>query len=178
MKIVAFRGDQNSMKYWYLVHTKPRKERVAEQNLQRQDYEVYLPLIQQPRRQRGRWIEAIDPLFPRYLFVRLRPGYDNIGSIRCTTGVRNLVRFTAEPTVVPDHIIESIKHAADHSTGLHHPKGSLFEPGNTVIIDKGPLTGLRGIFLAETDQERVIILLEMLGRENRVTVQRDLLRLA
>ena len=110
--------------------------------------------------------------------MRLRPGYDDIGPIRYTTGVCNLVRFTEEPAVVPDHIIESIKHAADHNTGLYHPKSPLFEPGNTVIIDKGPLTGLRGIFLAETDQERVIILLEMLGRENRVTVQRDLLRLA
>ena len=178
MKIVAFRGDQNSMKYWYLVHTKPRKERVAEQNLQRQSYEVYLPLIQQPRRQRSRWIEAIDPLFPRYLFVRLRPGYDNISSIRYTTGVRNLVRFTAEPTVVPDHIIESIKHAADPNTGLYHPQGPLFEPGDKVIIDKGPLAGLGAIFLAETGQERVVILLEMLGRENRVIVKRDLLRLA
>ena len=164
------------MKCWYLVYAKPRQERVAEQNLQRQSYEVYLPLIQQSRRQRGRWIEAIDPLFPRYLFVRFRPGYDDIGPIRYTTGVRNLVRFTEEPAVVPDHIIESIKQAANHNTSLHHPKDPLFEPGNKVIIDKGPLTGLQGIFLAETGQERVVILLEMLGRENRVTVERDLLR--
>ncbi len=166
------------MKCWYLIYTKPFKERVVEQGLQRQSYEVYLPLIQQPRRQRGRWIEVIDPLFPCYLFVRLRPGYDNIGPIRYTTGVRNMVRFTGEPAIVPDHIIESIKQTADHNTGLHHSKGPLFEPGNKVIIDKGPLTGLQGIFLAETGQERVVILLEMLGRENRVTVERNLLRLA
>ena len=166
------------MKCWYLIYTKPFKERVAEQNLQRQSYEVYLPLIQQPRRQRGYWIEAIDPLFPCYLFVRLRPGYDNISPIRYTTGVRNLVCFTREPAVVPDHIIESIKQAADHGTGLHYSKGPLFEPGNKVIFDKGTMAGLQGIFLAETGQERVVILLEMLGRENRVTVHRDLLRLA
>ena len=166
------------MKCWYLVYTKLRKERVAEQNLQRQSYEVYLPLIQQPRRQRGRWIEAIDPLFPRYLFVHLQPGYDNMGSIRYTTGVRNLVRFTVEPAVVPDHIIESLKQTADCNTGLHHPQDPLFKPGDKVIIDKGPLAGLSAILLAETGEERVVILLEMLGRENRVTVECDLLRLA
>lgn len=166
------------MKYWYLIHTKPFKERVAEQNLQRQGYKVYLPLIQQPCRRRGRWIEAINPLFPRYMFVHIRPHCDDIGPIRYTTGVHKLVRFTEEPAVVPDHIIESIKQAADHNTGLHHSKGPLFEPGDKVIIDQGPLTGLQGIFLAETGQERVVILLEMLGRENRVTVERDLLRLA
>ena len=166
------------MKCWYLVHTKPRKERVAEQNLQRQGYEVYLPLIQQPRRQRSHWIEAIDPLFPRYLFVHLQPGYDNIGPIRYTTGVHNLVRFTAEPAVVPDHVIESLKQATDHNTGLHHPQTPLFKPGDKVIIDEGPLAGLSAILLAETGEERVVILLEMLGRENRVTVERNLLRLA
>jgi len=166
------------MKCWYLVHTKPRKEIVAEQNLQRQGFDVYLPLIQQPRRRRGCWVEVIEPLFPRYLFVSLQLGCDNIGPIRYTTGVRNLVRFTEEPAIVPDQVVESLKCAADRNTGLHYATGPLFEPGSTVIIEKGAFAGLRAIFLAETGQERVIVLLEMLGRENRVTVNRDLLRLA
>jgi len=29
---------------WYLAYTKPREERIAEANLQQQDFEVYLPL--------------------------------------------------------------------------------------------------------------------------------------
>ena len=166
------------MKRWYLVHTKPRKERVAEQNLQRQGYEVYLPLIQQPRRHRGHWIEAIDPLFPNYLFVRLHFGCDNIGPIRSTTGVRALVRFTQEPAIVPEEIIESLKFAADRDTGIYRVKEALFKPGDKVLIDQGPLASLTAIFLAETGQERVLILLDMLGRENQITVERDLLRLA
>jgi len=166
------------MKCWYLVHTKPRKEMVAEQNLQRQGYEVYLPLIQQPRRRRGRWIEVIEPLFSRYLFMRLRLGYENIRPIRYTIGVRDLVRFTEEPAIVPDQIVESLRRTADRNTGLHYPKGPVFEPGDKVTIDSGPFAGLQAIFLAETGQERAVILLEMLGRENRVTIKRDLLRLA
>jgi len=166
------------MKCWYLVHIKPRKEMVAEQNLQNQGYEVYLPLVQQLCRRRGHWIEVIEPLFPCYLFVCLQFGYDNVRPIRYTTGVRDLVRFTEEPAVVPDQIIASLRRTADCKTGLHHPKGPLFKPGNAVIIDAGPFAGLQAIFLAETGQERAIILLEMLGRENRVTVNRDLLRLA
>ena len=167
-----------SIKRWYLVHTKLRKEMVAEQNLQRQNCEVYLPCIQQPRHRRGRWIDVIEPLFPRYLFVRLRLGYDNIGSIRYTTGVRDLVRFTEEPAIVPDQIVGLLRSTADRDTGLHYSKSPLFEPGDTVIIDKGSFAGLQAIFLAEKGQERAIILLDILGRENRITVKRDLLRLA
>ena len=167
------------MKHWYLVHTKPRQERVAEQNLQRQTYEVFLPLIKQMRRRRGHWHEVIEPLFPGYLFVRLQMGYDNISPVCYTTGVRNLVRFGAkEPAIVPDQIIDSLMRAADGNTGLHYLQNPLFQTGSTVIIDKGPLAGLKAIFLAETSEERVIILLEMLGRENRIIIERDLLRLA
>jgi transcriptional antiterminator RfaH len=166
------------MKHWYLIHTKPRKEMVAEQNLQRQGYEVYLPLIQQPHRRRGHWVEIIEPMFPRYLFVRLRIGYDSIRPIRYTTGVHNLVRFTEEPSVVSEQIVESLKRTADFDTGLHYYKGPLFKPGDAVIVERGPLAGLQAIFLAETGQERVIILLNMLGRENHVTIERDVLRLA
>jgi transcriptional antiterminator RfaH len=92
--------------------------------------------------------------------------------------VHNFVRFTEEPAIVPDEIVESLKRTADCNTGLHHPKAPLFKPGDTVIIDSGPFAGLRAIFLAETGQERITVLLELLGRENRVTVKRDLLRLA
>lgn len=167
-----------NIKHWYLVHTKPRKEKVAEENLQRQNFEVYLPLIQGLRRRRGHWTEVIEPLFPRYLFVHLRFGYDNVYPIRYTMGVDRLVRFGEEPTVVPDQIVDSLRHSADRNTGLHYPNGPLFKPGDTVVIDEGPMAGLRAIFLAETGQQRVSILLEMLGRENRVTINRDLLRLA
>lgn len=162
------------MKHWYLVRTKPRKERVAEQNLQRQHYEVYLPLLQQLRRRRDHWSEVIEPLFPGYLFVRLRLGHENIGSIRYTIGVRNLVCFTEKgPASVPDYIIEGLVSSANQDTGLHCAQQPLFQNGGKVRIDKGSLAGLEGIFLAETGQDRVVILLEMLGRENQVTVKRD-----
>lgn len=160
---------------WYLVHTKPQKETVAERNLQRQGYETYLPLIQQPRRRRGRWIEMIEPLFSRYLFIHLRPGYDDIRSIRYTIGVRDLVRFTEEPAIVPDQIVQSLRDTADPKSGLHYLKGPVLKPGSKVTIDSGPFAGLKAIFLAETGQERAVVLLEMLGRENRITVRRDLL---
>lgn len=150
---------------------------MAEQNLQRQGWQVYLPLIRQPRRRCGRWIEVIEPLFPRYLFLRFQSGHDDISPIRSTTGVHNLVRFSEYPATVPDSIVESLRRAADGATGLHY-REPLFKTGDKVIVEQGPLAGLQAILVAETGQERVIILLEMLGRENRLNIKRDLLRLA
>lgn len=166
------------VKNWYLVHTKPRKETVAEENLERQGYEVYLPLINQQRRRYERWVQIIEPLFPRYLFIRLRPGYDNMGPVRYTSGVQNFVRFTEEPAIVPGVVVDSIKRATDTRTGLHIPKRLAFQRGDTVMIEKGPLANLQAIVWGESGEERVLILLKMLGRETVLTVSRNLLDLA
>lgn len=166
------------MKRWYLVYSKPRKETVAEDNLKRQGYETYLPLIRLNRRRRGRWGMASEPLFPRYLFVRLMPGTDNMSPIRNTIGVSGLVRFNEEPAVVKDQIVESLKHMVDSNTGLHYRRRPVFVRGDSVVVDEGPLAGVEAIFLAESGEERVVILFSMLGRENRISVERHLLRLA
>jgi transcriptional antiterminator RfaH len=166
------------MKRWYLVRTQPRREHLAKSNLERQGYETYLPLIQESRRRRGHWVDVVEPLFARYLFVRLAVGLDNFGPIRYTTGVHNLVRFGEEFSVVPDHTVDALLRSADRTTGIHQPKHALFEPGNSVFIEQGPFAGLRAIFLAETAQERAVILVEMLGRANRVVVERYVLRVA
>lgn len=166
------------MKQWYVVYTKPQQEAVAKENLERQSYEVYLPLIAEPRRHRGRWKQCIEPLFPRYLFVRLSLGCDNTGPIRYTTGVSNLVRFADELAVVNDHIVESLRRRADCITGLHLQKTPAFAPGDRIMMDDGPFAGVEAIFQAETGSERVVILLTLLGRKNYIRIDRDLLRSA
>jgi transcriptional antiterminator RfaH len=165
------------MKQWYVVYTKPRQEAVAEENLERQGYEVYLPLIAEARRQRGRWRQCFEPLFPRYLFVRLSLACDNTSPIRYTTGVSNVVRFADELAAVDDHIVESLKRRADCATGWQHvPKASVFKPGDRVLMDDGPCAGVEAIFQAESGSERVVVLLNLLGRKNYISVNRDLLR--
>jgi transcriptional antiterminator RfaH len=164
------------MKRWYLVHTKPRKENVAEENLKRQGWEVYLPRLLRKRRRRGVWTDVVEPLFPRYLFIRLELGVDNIGPIRSTTGVSGLVRFSEEPAVVPSDIIDALMRTSDPTSRLHRIDGPMFKPGDTVVIDQGPMADLRAVFVAATSQERVIVLLELLGRRNRVAVKLDMLR--
>jgi transcriptional antiterminator RfaH len=166
------------VKRWYLVFSKPRKELVADDNLKRQGYETYLPLLAKTDRRRERRGMASEPLFPRYLLVRLMPGYDNMGPIRSTIGVSGLVRFNDEPAVVADAIVDSLKRMADVDTGLHSVRRPALVRGDSVVIDEGPLAGVQAIFLAESGEERVVILLNMLGRENRMSVERRLLRSA
>lgn len=165
--------DSGSVPSWYVVCCKPRQESVAQENLQRQGFEVYLPRIMARRRKQSRWVDAIEMLFPRYLFVRVDRQRRSTASIRSTRGAVGLVRFGLEPAVVPDRVIEAIRAREDAATGLHDQLRLAFRAGETVTMLEGPFTGIDGIFANEDGDERAILLIELLGKTNRVRVDRD-----
>lgn len=158
--------NQSPQKSWYLIYTKSRQEELALSNLGRQGYDVYLPKVRQMRRRCGRQEGVVEPLFPRYLFIRLNTQTDNWGPIRSTFGVASLVRFGAEPAQVPDALVAHLK-AREGRMGLHEWAEAKIEIGDRVQVAQGPLKGYDGILLAKTRQERVLILLEILGKEVR-----------
>jgi transcriptional antiterminator RfaH len=161
------------MKRWYAIHTKPRQEELAAEHLERQEFEIYLPKIKQARRFRQRWRDTIEPLFPRYLFIRLDLGRDNVAPIRSTRGVTKLVSFNGLPATVPGPLIDALLESADPDTGLLHPHEDRFKPGATVTIINGPLAGLEAIFQAHDGEARSIILLELLGKTRQIRIDRD-----
>ncbi len=154
---------------WYLVHTKPRQESTAKQHLERQGYTVYLPLLEHSKRQSGKRIMIHNPLFPRYLFLQMTSGVDDWGPIRSTRGVSSLVRFGLEPAKVPNTLIAEIKARAG-SDGYHHEEAANYTPGEKIHIMEGPFEGYDAIFQAKRSEDRVHVLLEMVGMAARVEV--------
>jgi transcriptional antiterminator RfaH len=159
------------MEAWYAVHAKARQERLAAEHLTRQHYRVYLPLLRSPKRRRGLWRDAIEPLFPGYLFIRLNLRLHNTAPIRSTHGVTGLVRFGGEPRPVPEELVERLLTAETDPEGTILQE-HLFQSGDRVEIASGPLAGLKAVFLAASGQERAHLLLDLLGRNNRVVVSR------
>lgn len=161
------------MQSWYVVHTKPRKEAVAEANLKRQDFETYLPWYKRVARHRGTWREIMEPLFPRYLFLRIDPNEQTVAPIRSTLGVTTLVTFGQRLMPVPDVVIDTLRHNADAKTGLHTTLRQDFTKGQSVAINAGPFEGLQGIFDTTCGEARVAILLDILGKATRVVLARS-----
>jgi len=166
------------MKHWLAIHTKPKQEGTAEENLVRQCFEIYHPRIKLPRRRRGKWKDVIESLFPRYLFIRLEFGKDDISPIRSTIGVTGLVQFGGQIATVPADLIDSLKVREDPVSGLYLVDEPIFKKGDEIILQQGPFTGMKGIFEATSGEERVIILLNLMGKPHRIKVSRDDLVLA
>jgi transcriptional antiterminator RfaH len=153
-------------KRWYLVYCKPRQERIAVENLERQGYETYLPRVRETRRRAGQRIQVIAPLFPRYLFIHLDQEFDNWGPIRSTLGVVSLVRFGQLPARVPDELL-ALLHGREDAEGLQTIELQALKTGARVRVASGSLAGYEGIFLAKTARERVVVLLDILGKATR-----------
>jgi transcriptional antiterminator RfaH len=160
------------MPNWYVIHTKPRQESQAVENLERQGYTAYCPQITISKRRRNAWHQVSEPLFPRYLFIELTEGEDDFGPIRSTLGVSNMLRFGGKPAIIGNDIIESLRQQECDSRETPDPEIPV-KPGDRVRVLEGPFAGLEGIFQNSSKDARVIILMELLGRENRVSVDRD-----
>ncbi len=156
------------MNHWYLIHTKIRQERVALENLERQGYACFLPLIRVEKLRRGSLQVVQEPLFPRYLFIQLSTEVDapSWSPIRSTLGVSRLVSFGQTPAKIDDELLEAIRTKTDSSdVVLRH-----FEAGEHVVVSDGPFVGVDAIYQTTDGEGRVMVLLHIMSKPVKMTV--------
>ena len=154
---------------WYAVATKARDEAVAKANLERQGYLVFLPTVSLKKRRRGRWKPVTEPLFPGYLFVSLVLGADDPAPIRSTVGCIGLVRFGQNHTPVPSSLIAALQGTSDGAVDAPLP----FNQGDKVRLIAGPFAGIEAVFDMPSGEDRAQVLLQLLGKVQRLTVNQD-----
>ena len=156
---------------WFAVVSKPRQEQTALENLQRQGFECFLPMAENPYQRRSKKHRPIiEPLFPRYLFLKAVASRQDLAPVRCTKGVLSMVRFGVELAVVPEPVIHAIKSCMETATGLVKIKPVAVKAGDKVRVFDGPLAGITGVVQETNSKNRALVLMELLGRPTRVEV--------
>jgi transcriptional antiterminator RfaH len=157
-------SQANNPARWYLIQTKPRQEARAAEHLQRQLFECYRPL-KAAEKKRGSRAAAEEELFPGYLFIRMDQTHDNWYPIRSTRGVARIVTFGGMPVPVQDALIDQIRER------LMAPVPKVqFQEGEAVRITAEGFNDVEAIFLTADGDERAVILLNLLQREQKVTL--------
>ena len=113
------------------------------------------------------------PLFPSYLFVRADLGAGHRSRVDSAPGVRRMVSFGDSTPPIADHIIEELRGREDEDglIRLDHPAS--FRRGEALRIVEGALSDQIGLFECLSDDQRVFLLLDLLGRKVRVRVPAD-----
>jgi transcriptional antiterminator RfaH len=170
------RGGMVDTLSWFVVRTNPKQEERASGNLTAYGIETFAPkyikyryneFTNQPTR-------IVKPLFMNYIFARFAPGA-MLHKVRYTRGVHSIVSFGNGPTPVDQSIISAIQSRIGPDGYLR--LGSGLDVGDKVSIKEGPFKNFMGIFEREmNDNQRVIILLNMVSFHGHLEVSRELVR--
>ena len=161
---------------WYVVHTHPKQEDRAINNLTAWGIETFSPKIRVHKK--GQYVEKVTyitkPLFPRYIFAYFKFN-DLAYKMRFTRGVHSLVSFDGGPIPIDEQVIEIIRSRID-TTGFVKI-GEDLRPGDVVVIKDGPFQNFSGVFEREMKEaDRVRILLDTVSYQSHIVVDRELVK--
>jgi transcriptional antiterminator RfaH len=157
---------------WYVIHTHLRQESRADMNLRSCGITTFSPQIRETDRNpySGKKTYVIKPLFPRYIFARIKPTW--LYRVQFTRGVYRIISFGGNPVPIDDEIISEVKLriAADGYVCLIEE----LAPADKVVIKEGPLANFRGIFIGKASSaERVRILLDTVSYQAHLEIERE-----
>jgi transcriptional antiterminator RfaH len=153
-------------KKWFAVRTKSGQEELARVHYLRQGFSVYSPKVQNIRRHARRTELVLRPLFPGYLFLHLNAEEQDWTAIGSTIGSIGPVHFNDYYPPVPDWVIAGIR-ARENCSGyipLKAMADTMLKSGAKVKVALGDKE-IDGIFLQFRDEDRVIVLLDILHRQ-------------
>jgi transcriptional antiterminator RfaH len=156
------------MNSWFVVRTQPHGEFKAFANILRQGFGAYLPRYLKRRRHARKTDIVQSPLFPGYLFVEMDVERARWRALNSTIGVSELICQNGMPATLPEEVIDDIRGREDEKGFVILGRQSELRPGDRVRITDGAMAERIGIFQAPSDEHRVFLLLDLLGRTVRV----------
>jgi transcriptional antiterminator RfaH len=161
---------------WYVLHSKPNKEQFLFTQLQHREIETFYPRFRvEPVNPRAR---KVRPFFPGYLFVHVDLEQVPLSSLTYIPGAHSVVSFDYHPAVVPDDVIQLIKHNVARINREGKDSHRQLKHGDPVEVKSGPFEGYQAIFdTALKGSDRVRLLIKLLhGQQIRVQVPRGMVK--
>ena len=152
---------------WYAIWTRSRHEQVVREQLERKQFEAFLPTITRWSRWKDRKKKIDWPLFPGYCFARFTLD-DALPVLKCT-GVVNIVSFEGKPAAIPDYEVESIRLLV--GSELQYDPCPLIHEGMMVEVVHGPLKGVVGrLTRKDPIKARLVLSVDLIGQAVSVEV--------
>jgi len=138
------------------------------ENLIRQGFETFIPLIEKTKRINSSFKNSFSPLFPGYVFISFDINEYKWVKIKSTIGVLRIISFYNKPSEVPGDIIVGLKQKYSHYKNFLSL--SDLKKGSTVKIIKGPFSGFVGEVEDYDEKSRLKILLKFMDNYMNVSI--------
>lgn len=155
---------------WIVINTHANREQIALEHLTRQGFDAYCPLIRKRLSHARRKQDVLRPLFRGYLFVRIDEYSDRWRPILSTVGVREIVRFGSRLAFLDPDVVNTLRQREED--GAMSEPSPAFHVGEQVNINSGPFEGTVAQILSVGENERIVLLLQLLQGSVRAHVNR------
>ena len=143
---------------WYVLHVKPRTEKVVNDHLATLRVFHYLPLVRKETRVQRRKVVRYLPVFPGYVFARLFP--EERMTIVRTQHVVRTIEVTDPRRMI--HQLRQVEHACRLPVDVRLAES--FAAGEYVKVVSGPLRGLEGQVVRIGARTSLVLTVDILGR--------------
>jgi transcription antitermination factor NusG len=155
---------------WYALYTRSRFEKRIAACLLEQGFEAYLPLVSTFRRWSDRMKKVNVPLFNSYVFVKTSPAdQKHFFGILQIPGVVKIVCFEGKPVPIPSQQITALQRFSELGYEIQTVENAP-APGDQIEINQGIFKGLRGQVLQVGNNQSLIIYIEALDKNIRITI--------
>ena len=156
---------------WYLLQAKPNAHITACENLRRQEFDVFLPLIIKTIKKNGKFLNTKTPLFPGYLFMGTSSEPIPWRSVNGTRGISKAVTLDGVYRPVSPHIINGLQIRCDEY-GIFQSLRDI-DVGDRVKIERGPFADFICTIDNIEDDQRTWVLIDLLQQQTRAKVSLD-----
>ena len=157
--------------HWYLLKTKPNGHTIAFENLKRQGFDVFLPLIVKTTKKNGKFLDVKVPLFPGYLFMGTSIDPIPWKSVNGTRGVSSAVTLDGVYRSVSAQIIGGLQRRCDKDGVIQNLNDIVL--GDLVKIERGPFSEFICTVDQIRDHRRAWVLIDLLQQQTRAEVSLD-----
>lgn len=149
---------------WYVLHVKPRTEKVVNDHLAIMRVFHYLPLVRKETKVQRRRVVRHLPVFPGYVFTRLSP--DERLTILRTQHIVRMIEVANPRRMI--HQLRQVEHACRLPADIR--QAPTFAEGEYVKVISGPLRGLEGQVRRIGNATSIVLTVDILGRALEATV--------
>ena len=151
---------------WYVLHVKPRSEKVTVEWLAHYRAFYHLPTYVKIKKVQRRKVRTVLPLFPGYVFARL-DSWQRLAMLETNKIIRTIEVSRPRPMI---HQLRQIAHAARRAPMPDSlvPRADTFHAGDYVRVTAGPFYGLKGYI--ERTTSRLHLNIDILGRSVEIAI--------
>lgn len=164
----------NKKEIWYVIYTKSRQEKILNDKLMSAGYSVYLPLVKKNSQWSDRRKIIEVPLFNSYLFIK---NVSDREKLKDFNGFVNFLMFDNKPAIVTQTEIETLKSIIRHGYDvLEITNLKDLKLGSKVMVIGGPLKGMVGELISNSDEEWFLINFENFSSSIQVKIPPKVLK--